>query len=457
MAQTPPTAPIIGTAYDNVTVSNSNVDGGTVASANSSLSGATLTTSEATDTTVINDAIAYVSSQGGGTVEVPASASSYITSELLMKNNVDLVVDSGATLQNKTPGNTYITTSSSNATHDIEISGGGIINGNATSTSNNHMVLLGNITDIEIKNVTLENASNEHLVVENDNNLTVNNVTIQDPLGLLANTDGVDFSGNNVLIENCNISDGDDDIVAKPTVPCSNIYITNDTFTAGHGISIGGQTNAGLNGMYVSNLTEDGTAANPLEDGIHLKAGDGSTSAYQNGGLVQNVTFNNITMNYVDDALVVDSFYNNGESNYPGKPSATSPFPVAPTDSTEPLWKDITFENITGTNVTGNAADMYGLNSTPANFDGVNYENVTLTAGNPWNMYYTDDIYMSGVTVNGTNIPDSLANLGGGVSQEYADTFDASANPIYVVPEPASLGLIGAVGLGLLRRRRGRR
>src|SRR5271170_7338722 len=131
LAQQPPTLPTIGSAYDNITVSNPNVDGGAVVGSNT-----------ATNTTVINDAIAYLSSQGGGTVEIPASSSPYVSDELFMQNNVDLKVDTGATLQDGVPTATFITTTGT--THDLEISGGGIINGNATKTSSNNMVPLQN-------------------------------------------------------------------------------------------------------------------------------------------------------------------------------------------------------------------------------------------------------------------------------------------------------------------------
>jgi polygalacturonase len=337
------------------------------------------------------------------------------------------------------------------------VSGGGIINDAATNTSSNHMCTLEGVTNIAVENVTIENSSEEHLVTEADTNLTINNVTIQDSK-IQSNTDGIDFSGSNVLIENCNISDGDDDIVAKPqSTYCSNIIINNCTITNGHGISIGGQTNAGLNGMYVNSCTINmANATNAI--GIHLKAGDGNTTSLQNGGPVSNVTFNNISINNVDDAIEVDSYYNNGSSNFPDIPAS-----VAPTDSTEPLWSDITFENITINSTTSNAANIYGLNSTPANTDGIDFINVTGTnIKNPWNMYYADDVYMSGVSVNGVTIPDELSEAKGSggknEAQEADDTFDASANPIYVptVPEPASAGIAAIGAMLVIRRRRPR-
>jgi hypothetical protein len=463
------TLPSIGSAVYNVTVSNSSIDGGAVAQANGT---------SFNNTTVINDFLAYAAAHGGGTVEIPANSKAYGADELFVGNNVDLDIETGATVQNLTPKDSFLSTING-TTHDVEVSGGGILNDAATGSGSNHMCTLENITSLAVSNVTIENSSQEHLVAEADSNVLINNVTIQDTK-TIANTDGIDFSGSNFLIENCHVSDDDDDIVAKPeSVFCSNIYITNDTITNGHGISIGGQTNAGLNGMYVNNVTENmASASNAV--GIHLKAGDGTSSATQNGGPVRNVTFNNITINNVDDAISVDSYYNNGSSNLPSIPA-----PNAPTDATEPIWNNVTFENIKINNVTSNAAQLYGLNSSPPNFNGANFLNITATnSKNPWQMYYLSDAYLNGVTVNGTAILNALGSYknssGKNEAQEADDTFSNSVNAIYsvdmptlvagnsaalestgigeaivAVPEPGTLSLLGLSALMLIRRRRG--
>jgi polygalacturonase len=447
--------PNIGATVYNVTLPNggiagASIDGGAVADANGS---------SFNNTTVLNDFLAYAASHGGGTVEIPAAASAYGTDELLIGNNVNLDVASGATLQNLSTKSTFINTLPGTS-HDVEISGGGIINDNATSTSSNHMCILGNITNLEVTNVTIENSSEEHLVAEGDSNVLINNVTIQDSK-IQANTDGIDFAGTNFLIENCNISDGDDDIVAKPdTVPCANIYITNDNITDGHGISIGGQTNAGLNGMYVNNCTLNmASASNAV--GIHLKAGD------PNGGLVQNVTYNDITINNVDDGIYIDSQYN----SVSGDDSPTDNQPSIALDSTAPVWNNITFNGINISNSTSSSAKIYGLNSTPVNMTGLNFENITTTSTkDPWDMYYSNDTFMNNVNVDGVAILDAEGNYKDGSgdeqSQEADDTFSTSPEfSAYTVdlptlvpaPEPGTLTLIGgATGLILMRRKQRR-
>jgi polygalacturonase len=468
-----PTTPSIGTISYNLTQSDGGIAGATVDNG-ASLETGTSSSVATANQTLINDAISYVSSQGGGTINLPANVGTYVTDEILLQNNVDLNVGTSSELENGKSTLTFVSTASG-ATGNVEISGGGILNSNATSTSNNKMVELEGLNNVEVTNVSIENAPNEHLVTEADSNVTITNVNISDSK-VQANTDGIDFSGTNIYMNGLNIADGDDDIAAKPdttvvngiTAYTANVLIENATFTAGHGISIGGQTNAGLNGMYVSNITETGTATTSLENGIHLKAGDGTTSAYQNGGVVKNVTFNNITMTDVDDAIVINSFYNNGGDNFPN----TGDYPVSPTDSTEPYWENVTLENITVNSATGSAAEIYGLDSNPANTVGLNVENVDVVeSDSPWKMYYANNVYFNNVVVGGSSAPpgaslpdyeDNAKNADGSTteSEEANDTFVSGPNAIYtppmaVVPEPLSVAMMGVVlAVGAMRRRR---
>jgi len=396
MAQQPPTLPTIGSAYDNVTISNANVDGGAVAAGNGSASSGTL------NAAVINAAISYVSSQGGGTVEIPASAGAYIAREIYLQDNVDLEIDGGATLQDAIPSATFITTTGT--THDIEINGGGVINGAATSASENNLVPLENVTNLEVTDVSINNSNHEHLVVEADTNVTINNVTIADAKEI-SESDGIDFAGSNFLIENCNLHDGDDDIVAKPqNTACSNILIENCTATMGHGISIGGQTNDGLNGMMVENCLLNNTTY-----GVRLKAGETF------GGVVQNVTFDNISMIKVEDPIIIDSTYEDGDSSLPSDPHGSSGFSKVPLDSLTPVWNNITFENIsaTGEDI---PAQIFGLNTPTPNINNITLSNITYAGNDSFRVFYAAgvDIVNSGGTLTKTTLPEFL---------EYADSY----------------------------------
>src|SRR5439155_8212100 len=174
------------------------------------------------------------------------------------------------------------------------------------------------------------------------------------------NTDGMDLAGTNFLVQNCSVSDGDDDIVAKPgSVFCRNIYIANCAIGTGHGVSIGGQTNVGLDGMVVTNCTFNGTSS-----AIRFKADP------TQGGPVQNVTFSNLTMTNVTYPILFYSYYNvlgspgatSGSSQItPAKVNtwnATPPNSLAA--STIPTWQNITITNLTVTNASGYST-IWGL------------------------------------------------------------------------------------------------
>ena len=143
----------------------------------------------------------------------------------------------------------------------------------------------------------------------------------------LGNTDGIDYSGSHILIKNCNIDDGDDNIVAKPSSNhfCSDILIKDCTIGHGHGISVGGQTDAGLDGLTVKNCTFNGT-----DNGLRLKAGpallDGSTFGGL-GGVVKNVSFSDITMTNVKYPIIINSWYMTATNT--ATPNAAPP-PCAP-------------------------------------------------------------------------------------------------------------------------------
>jgi polygalacturonase len=447
-----PTLPTIGPVVYNVTLPNGGVSGASIDG------GLTATGDGATnDTSIIQAFINYAASTktvvngvtvNGATVEIPASASPYLTNELLIGNSVNLQVDSGATLQNMSPLNTMISTSGFRT--NVEISGGGILNDNATSTSNNNMLNLEAIENLLVNGVTIENASHEHLVTEGDENVTINSITIKDAVNL-SNTDGVDYSGFNYLISNSTISDGDDDIVAKPDgVPCSNISILNDTILQGHGISIGAQTNAGLNNMTVNNITFNGSTF-----GFRLKSGRGT------GGLVTNITFNAVTMVNVGAPIVIDSWYNStsGSDNYPTPAAANAT--AATLNSTTPIWSNITFSNISVA-LQSQKSSIYGLPEAPVQ----NIQFINDTLGNQvlqvnfagYNGTYSPTLVPgTEILLQNTSINHSALTSESQLSNSNVFTQTPNgqfqADIMIEVPEP-SCGFLVVGGLALLMRRR---
>ena len=262
------------------------------------------------NTAAIQKTIAACTNAGGGTVLVPAGK--FLFGPIVLGSSLNLHLDQGATLLISDDIATYplnakryqdcITVSDA---HDVEISGNGVIDGQGqawwtafiadlkaekqTMAHRPYMTKILNCTRVRVSGVTLQNSPMFHLVTQNCTDVTIQNVTIKSPSNA-ANTDGMDPSGWNYLITDCVMDTGDDDIAIKPTggrTPGDkNFTVQNCTFRHGHGMSVGGGTFNGLENLVVSNCTFNGT-----DSGIRIKTVRG------NGGLLQNATYENLTMN----------------------------------------------------------------------------------------------------------------------------------------------------------------
>src|SRR4051812_19271369 len=268
------------------------------------------TTASANNATAIQAAINAASSAGGGTVEVPAGT--FMSGPITLSSKINLQIDTGAVLKavamanypNNTSPSNFITISGKN---NVEISGSGTIDGNgqdwwtayiANNTISRPRIINGSSSGgtsndkIWIRNVTIQNSPQFNLALSGSNNVTIDGITIFNPTSsasnISPNTDGIDMGGSHWLIQNSTIDTGDDNIVAKPgNTFCSDMTVTNCLFKHGHGLSIGGQTGLGLNGLTVTNCTFDGTTT-----GIRMKC----DRRQLNGGLVTNCSYSNITM-----------------------------------------------------------------------------------------------------------------------------------------------------------------
>jgi polygalacturonase len=346
------------------------------------------------NTRAIQATINAANMAGGGTVEIPANgtSSTYWCGPLTLASSINLQIDSGATLQmlpmSRWPTGTPPFINGSNL-HDVEISGLGTIDGQgqawwtayeSSGVSRPTFINISGCTRVLIQSVTLQNPPTFHLVVKGENvGLTIQNITINTS-SPSPNTDGIDLASTNVLIQGCSISDGDDNIaLGSGSGVTSDITITNCTFGAGHGLSIGSSLGGkGVNNLMVSNCTWNGT-----EYGIHMKSDRGR------GALVQNLQYLDLTMNNVNFPIAIYSYYN--ELKTPVSSINVSPY-MASTDLVQtvnndtPIWQNITISNLTATGIGGNIAGIiWGLPEALVS-------NVTL-----------DDVNISGRTMgNGT-------------------------------------------------------
>jgi polygalacturonase len=130
------------------------------------------------------------------------------------------------------------------------------------------------------------------------------------------NTDGIDpGEGNDATcgVLACNtISTGDDDIALKGGHHVDQIIVAHNHFGTGHGMSIGSETYTGVTNVTVKDLTIDadsrwsGAPADDTGDfnGIRVKSDE------SRGGLVQNVTFENVCVRDVVNTILINTAYN---------------------------------------------------------------------------------------------------------------------------------------------------
>lgn len=337
-----------------------------------------------TNTIAIQRAIDAVSLGGltngssGGVVEIPAAAKAYLCGPLSLSNDVDLQIDSGATLQmlpyGSYPGGASPTDFiSAGKLHDIEISGGGIIDGQGAvwwATNNETpgginrpkaMFAPSGCIRVLVRDVTLQNPPNTHISFRSSNgvpcgDVTVTNVTIRTSDGS-PNTDGIDMSATNALVVNSSISDGDDHIAMGDSGAFDHdITITNCFFGTGHGVSIGSYTQGGLSNLLVINCTWSGS-----ENGLRLKSERGR------GGFVQDLTYENLSLTNVQWPILFYSYYNYGEGQLAGAaPYMAATDMVQTVSASTPIWRNITVSNFTATTSSSFPAIMiWGLPEMP--------------------------------------------------------------------------------------------
>jgi len=306
------------------------------------------------DTKALQAALTAAANAGGGTVAMPKGT--FLSGPLTLGNSTRLDLASGATLKmlprgTYPAGTTPLLTTASGA-HDIALTGSGTIDGQgqdwwtafAADSSIDRMqeVVFSGATRVLISGLRFQNPPNEHIWVKSDKDVTITGITIS-TLAVSGkaqpkNTDGIDISTDGGFLCNNKIECGDDNIALNG----NNIYIGYSTFGVGHGCSIGSITKNGVSKLTVEHNTFNGTTS-----GIRLKSGR------DRGGLVQNLTYSDITMTDVQNPIYITSYY----PTMPTDPTADT---AQATTSTTPYWKDITIKNVTITGST-NAGIVWGL------------------------------------------------------------------------------------------------
>ena len=349
-----------------------------------------------TNTTAVQAAIKAAGSAGGGTVQVPAGA--FLSGPIQLTNHIRLRLAAGAILRmlplDKYPGGTITPENfiSGAKLHDIAISGPGLIDGQGIpwwpyaktrGAKRPRMIALSGCDRVLIEGVTLTNSPMFHIAVGGtSSNVTVRGVTIRanastDPGLPSHNTDACNVSGRNVLIQNCDVSVGDDNFTCGGGT--SDVLITNCTYGNGHGVSIGSPTHGGVSNLTVINCTFNNT-----DCGIRIK------SDRDRGGFLHNLRYLNLRMTNVGFPILVYGAYAATNREYRLlhrlTPEIAAAYPAAPVTDRTPIYRDIVFSNITASAQPDRRAGLiWGLPEMPVT--NVLLQGVNITADRPFGVY----------------------------------------------------------------------
>ena len=298
------------------------------------------------DSPAVNKAIDAAVASGGGTVLIPAGT--YLCGSLHLRSNIHLVIDAGATIlgapQNlnaydetepfpgiayQDGGHCYFHNSliwGENLTN-VFITGNGMINGGGMTRDSGILdkmcgydhfqspntnvftpIRLGNkaialklCKNVLIRDVTIFHGGHFAILVTGCDNLTVDNVTMD------TDRDGIDIDCcHNTMVSNCRInSPGDDGLCPKSTYALGRPVLTENLTIV----------NCQVSGFYEGTLLDGTMKPRPGGQG-RIKFGTESSGGFRNctvanctfrackglaleevdGGILENITINNISM-----------------------------------------------------------------------------------------------------------------------------------------------------------------
>ena len=414
-------------------------------------------TSSADNTKAIQKALDAVPSTGGMVV-IPAGTWMFgstdqmtsTTEVLSIKSKTILHLCAGATLKlveyGKAPNNKTLFIGCKNKNQsDIVIEGEGetsIIDGQGArwwlareqkETFNpGAMIRFEQGSRFLIRNFKLLNTPGVNITVSNSgkaNNATIHDVTISEPASEAGkgkashNTDGIAIWGPHVNIYNCNISNGDDNVVCD--TDAQYIHVWNCYFGTGHGASIGSFTK-NIKHVWFDQITMNGTTA-----GIRLKTGSDKTNnviTKLRGGGEEDFKFTNFTMTNVKNPFSMDCYY---DKEYNADPAVDKANARA-LDGTTPTYNGVLLQNIKTTDVcTGNAIFLVGRPE--SHIKNVTLDNVQINAKKGIDIRFVDNLIFK----NGSKITVSSGSMWvKNYDSTYDDQCDATKTSTTPTPTP---------------------
>jgi len=201
------------------------------------------------DTKAINAAMDAASKAGGGTVVLPAGT--YLSGTVRLRSNITLWLEPGATLRGTKDLMQYQTAVEGQVWYDalvlakgvsnVAIAGRGVIDGNKVRNPKGeermrgpHAVLLYEVRDASIRDVSIRDAGNYNVTVRSTENLTIDGITAR------GGWDGINMHDTRgVTIANCHLYTGDDSLAGAYW---ENVTVTNCILnSSANAIRVGGR------------------------------------------------------------------------------------------------------------------------------------------------------------------------------------------------------------------------
>lgn len=282
---------------------------------------------------------------------------------------------------------------------------------NGTSLNRGALIRFNSGSRFLVRNLTCKNAPAQNITLGNKSaasnssyalNATVHDVFIYAPASELSktgsvypshNTDGIPIWDPYVNIYNCEINNGDDNVVCDSY--SQYIHVWNCKFGTGHGASVGSFTK-NIKHVWFDNITMNGTTA-----GVRLKTGIESNGSLRGGG-EEDFRFTNFTMTKVKNPFSMDCYY---DKKYNADPAVDKANARA-LDGTTPTYNGVLLQNIKTTDVcTGNAIFLVGRPE--SHIKNVTLDNVQINAKKGIDIRFVDNLVFknsSKITVsnNGT-------------------------------------------------------